>query len=73
MRAMPRANRRRIVIFKEPEYPQINDETNDKQKLPAAAGCSLQEDSQVVIHDRRSQDEDNESRVPPHIEDIACQ
>jgi hypothetical protein len=41
-----------IVILEKPKYPQVNDETNDKQKLPAAPGCSFQENSQVVIHDR---------------------
>src|SRR6476661_1272284 len=62
-----------IVILEESKYPKVNDETNDKQKFPAAADCSLQKDSQVVIHDRRSQDEHDESRVPPHVEDIARQ
>src|SRR6476469_3660567 len=39
-----------IVILEETKYSEVNDETNDKQKLPAAPGCSFQEDSQVVIH-----------------------
>src|SRR4029077_1619303 len=60
-----------IVVLEEPEYPQVNYQTNDKQNLLAAAACSFQEDSQVVIHNCRSQDEDDESRVPPHVKDIA--
>src|SRR4029077_5304316 len=62
-----------IVILEEPKYPQVNYQTNDKQKLLTAAACSFQEDSQVIIHDRGSQDEQDESWVPPHVKDIARQ
>jgi|SRR4029078_5349174 hypothetical protein len=34
-----------IVILKEAEYPQINNETNDKQKLLTTPACSFQPDT----------------------------
>src|SRR5262245_39972533 len=62
-----------IVILKEPKYTEVNHKANNKQKLLSAAACSLQKDPQVIIHDRRRQDEHDESRVPPHVEGVARQ
>src|SRR5262245_8461472 len=62
-----------IVILEEPKYPQVNDETNNKQELLTPAACSLKQDPQVIIRDRRREDEHDEPRVPPHVENIACQ
>src|SRR4249920_974589 len=63
--------REEIVILEEPKYPQVNYQTNDKQKLLTAAACSFQEDSQVVVNDRGGQNQHDESRVPPHVKDVA--
>src|SRR2546430_12005058 len=73
MQQTSQGTRKEVIILKETENPQVNDKANGEQKLLAAAACDLQPNPQEVIDHGGGQDEDDESRIPPHVEHVACE
>src|SRR6266480_1433422 len=61
---------KKIVIFEKTENSEVHDETNDQQELFPAGARHLKQDSQPIVNYGGSEDQHDESWVPPHVEDI---
>jgi len=53
-------------------FGYATNQLRNPQKLLTRPGCDLQPNSKAIINDRGGQNKNDESRIPPHVKDIAC-